>query len=376
MKQFFLAIACAVASLGNAQDSTKNGDGPYVFYTDEGIEAVTIENGVAQTKKIDPRGDRAINIAFPGHTDWNFSVTLRHKLANEPSNYSQPSKLFAISDIEGEFEAFRSLLINNKIVDDQYHWIFGEGSLVICGDLFDRGKEVVQELWLLYKLEDEARAAHGYVHTILGNHDIMNLSGDTRYVEPFYFADAAVMGKKYGDLYSKKTELGRWLRTKNIVERIGDNLCLHAGVSPIINSLVSSLNQAPEMINSLCRPYYDRAQEDEVIVAAGVYPYFGENGLFWFRGYFTGQRETMRGVDSTLIGFHCRRIIVGHTILTRNPAMYYGGKVIGIDVNEHQGDRAGILYIDKKWWRTDGDGNQIELVYRPNNDQIGQGQAN
>ena len=63
-------------------------------------------------------------------------------------------------------------------MDSACHWTFGKGHLVICGDLFDRGNDVTAELWLLYKLEEEAKEKGGYVHTILGNHEIMNLSGD------------------------------------------------------------------------------------------------------------------------------------------------------------------------------------------------------
>ncbi|HEY4876845.1 MAG TPA: metallophosphoesterase, partial [Puia sp.] len=185
-----------------SQDSVVITDGPYVFYNAGRIESVSVNSGIVQEKNIDPGGNRIIDVSFSTHPDWNFSVGLRKKITVEPSLYKQPKKIFFVSDIEGEFEAFRSLLINNQVIDSNYRWIFGEGHLVICGDLFDRGKEVVQELWLLYKLEDEARSAGGYVHTLLGNHDIMNLSGDTRYVVDFYFGDALLMGKKYMDLYT------------------------------------------------------------------------------------------------------------------------------------------------------------------------------
>ena len=83
--------------------------------------------------------------------------------------------MFVLSDIEGEFAAFKSLMQGNGIMDQNYKWTFGDGHLVICGDLFDRGNRVTEYLWLLYKLEDEAKAQGGYVHVILGNHDIMNL---------------------------------------------------------------------------------------------------------------------------------------------------------------------------------------------------------
>jgi calcineurin-like phosphoesterase family protein len=362
-----LTIACLVMScFVSGQDSAIHEDGPYVFYHAGRIESIQISNGAVQQKSIDPAGNRMINISFSAHPDWNFSVALRKKLSIEPYSCRQPQKIFFVSDIEGEFGAFRALLINNEIIDSNYKWIFGDGHLVICGDLFDRGSEVVQELWLLYKLEDDAKAAGGYVHTLLGNHDIMNLSGDTRYVLPFYFADAQAMSKKYTDLYTKQTELGRWLRTKNIVERIGNYLCLHAGISPFINAQGLSV----QSINDISRPWYDQSQNDHALDSAHVSPLFDENSPFWYRGYFLEPKATMSTVDSTLNIFGCKKIIVGHTILTLNPAMYYQGKVIAIDVNEHEGQRAGVLYLDKKWWVVNGEGVRVPLEYRATNDAI------
>jgi hypothetical protein len=80
----------------------------------------------------------------------------------------------------------------------------------------------------------------------------------------------------------------------------------------------------------------------------------------------------LQAIESALILFRCRTIIVGHIILTLNPAMYYKGKVIAIDVNEHEGHRAGVLYTDKKWWVADGEGIRVPLEYRPTNEQINQ----
>ncbi len=101
------------------------------------------------------------------------------------------------------------MLIAAHVMDSLYNWTYGNGLLVICGDLFDRGHDVAAELWLLYKLEEEAKASGGYVHTILGNHDIMNLSGDIRFVQPRYIENAKIIGKDYMELYNKKFRIGK-----------------------------------------------------------------------------------------------------------------------------------------------------------------------
>ena len=338
-------------------------DGPYLFYRADSVISLTVRDGALQRVVGNPGH---IGVSFSDHPDWDFDVPLRTTLVDEPCVWKQPRKMLVLSDIEGEFEAFRALLIANKVIDRRYRWTFGKGHLVICGDLFDRGKAVAQELWLLYKLEDEARAQGGYVHTLLGNHDIMNLNGDLRYVQAFYFDDARVMGLDYKALYRSDSELGRWLRTKNLIEKIGENLCLHGGVSPEVNALGWSL----EDINGRCRPFYDKAAQ----APAGVNVFFGRNAPFWYRGYFMDPRASRALIDSTLTRYGCKRIVVGHTIVDINVAAYYNGDVIGIDVDEHAGHRAGAMYRHGKWYVVDDKGNRRRLVYQASNDTIREAQ--
>jgi hypothetical protein len=68
-----------------------------------------------------------------------------------------------------------------------------DGSLILTGDFFDRGLRVTECLWLMYKLEGEALAAGGRVHFLLGNHEVMNLSGDHTYVRSKYVEGARLM---------------------------------------------------------------------------------------------------------------------------------------------------------------------------------------
>lgn len=234
---------------------------------------------------------------------------------------------------------------------------------MIPGDLFDRGKDVVSELWLLYKLEDEARLAGGWVQVILGNHDVMNLSGDHRYTDAKYFKDAWLLHTDINGLFDADTELGRWLRSKNVVEKCGEVLVMHGGLSPVLLARGWSLAQ----LNGLCRPYYDFPR-GQLPVQAQVL--FGKDALFWYRGYFMQPRATMGLVDSTLSRYGCRWIVVGHTIVKWNIASYYGGKVIGVDVDEHLNHVEAALLENGKWFTINGDGKILPLVYKGSNDLV------
>lgn len=353
-----LPLLVSSMMLSNPAPDSLNGnvnDGPYIRYRNEQIEVRHIAQEDGRPKahlavfKASEKARIPVKISFPAHPEWNFSVKLQQELKDEPAEFAQPGKLLALSDIEGEFEAFRNLLLANKVIDKNYNWIFGKGHLVICGDLFDRGKEVSETLWLLYKLEQDAKAKGGYLHTILGNHDIMNLSGDLRYLQPKYLEHAKLMGLDYMELYAADTELGRWLRSKNLIEKIGENLCLHAGVAPEINGLKMTLKE----INERCRPYYDQAKKKASFQDKAVFKFFDgtRSSLFWYRGYFHEPKATEAELEETLNIYQVKRVIVGHTIVASNVGFYYNGKVLGIDVNQHEGKHEGALYENQNWYK-------------------------
>jgi hypothetical protein len=348
---FFLAVF--------AQSDAIN-ETPHVFYRDGKNLLQSVVNGKSVVDTVTIKNKVLVKVKFAQNPDWDFSVPLKKKLDIEPATSKGTDKMFFISDIEGEFSAFRTLLLANGVIDQKYNWKFGKGKLIICGDLVDRGKQVTEVLWLLYKLEQDAQAAGGEVHTILGNHDIMNLSGDIRYVDPRYLEIAKVVGITYTDFFGVDTELGRWLRSKNIIEKIGDNLCAHAGIAPQINEMAMTLDQ----INNKCRPYYDKAKR---LAAVGeldptVANFFNsKTSLFWYRGYFVEPKATEQEVDATLSLFGVKRIVVGHTIVPDNVGFYYGDKVLGLDVNQHAGKHEAALFEKGTWYKVDDKGAKLVL---------------
>lgn len=359
MKSYFtIAILLLCGSL-QAQTPF---DGPYVRYIDHQLQ-LTYINKQDELLQLQNKTSSVFTVTPEGHPEWVFTVKLRDTLVNDPASYPAAAKTLFMSDIEGEFANFRKLLLAAKVIDTAYNWTYGTGALVIPGDLFDRGRDVIPELWLLYKLEDEAKAAGGSVQVILGNHDIMNLSGDHRYTDAKYFKDAWLLKTGIDSLFNENTELGRWLRSKNIIEKTGDILVMHGGLS----SAILSKHLSIEQINALCRPYYDKRRAN---IPSGLQVYFGKDALFWYRGYFMGKKASMAQVDSTLLQYDCRYIVVGHTIVKWNIASYYVGKVIGVDVDEHSGQTEAAIYENHRWSTIDNKGHRKPLRYKPANDLV------
>lgn len=337
-------------------------DGPYVLYKNDQVFAKYIMNNHgtmlirSDSMALSQKGSLSIMVATdePGKT---FSVQLKEKLQVEKSEYKKVNKQMVISDIEGNFTPFRKLLQANGVIDNNFNWTFGEGHLVLTGDFFDRGSQVTEVLWLIYSLEEKAKDSGGYVHFILGNHEIMNLSGDLRYVQAKYKENATLLGERYVDLYGEKSELGRWLRTKNIIERVGDMLYAHGGISGEINRMDKSISD----INELARPFYADSsykyhnKKQEII--------YSDAGPFWYRGYYKGTTIASQGqIDSTLLKFNILHIATGHTMVGDTISTRYGGKVFDTDVHHAAGFSEALFIEGGKYYRVNSLGEKFLIL--------------
>src|SRR5687767_354355 len=86
-------------------------------------------------------------------------------------------RVVAIGDIHGDLEAFVGILRQAELVDEQKNWTGGKATLVQTGDFLDRGPYVREVMHLLMALEKQAKKAGGRVLVLLGNHEVMNITG-------------------------------------------------------------------------------------------------------------------------------------------------------------------------------------------------------
>lgn len=365
-------------------------DGPYVLH-DKSLSTVYTINGRSLSAKQFNNKELPQLTAQTDRSTKVFNIRLKQNMNVEPSEFAKPGKILVLSDIEGNFDALRKLLQSNNIIDEDYNWIFGSGHLVLGGDMFDRGEQVTECLWLIYSLEEKAKSAGGYVHFILGNHEIMNLSGDHRYIKEKYKQNAEKIGKSYAELYSSNSELGRWLRTKNIMEKIGNLLFVHGGISEEINKLPLSISQ----MNELARPWLDKsgmAQQSSEKNLALLFDSKDKLSPFWYRDYYsetevkilvggskgidTIYKTPMKVVDETLSKFGVNHIITGHTIVAYGNnvgdtiSIHYNGKVFNTDTRHAVGRSEALLIERNKFYRVNDKGDKVLIYLKPDDHSL------
>ncbi len=87
-----------------------------------------------------------------------------------------------VGDVHGRLNELIDLLRAADLIGEDLGWTGGEGHLVMCGDLIDRGPDDREVLDLVHRLQGEAKKAGSVAHALLGNHEVMNLLRDLPYV--------------------------------------------------------------------------------------------------------------------------------------------------------------------------------------------------
>lgn len=343
----YLFILASVDSLSqtidvNVDKSAGYNDGPYIFYKGADVHiysSLKVDTGVKDIHDIKSLQDlKDMEFTVNNNTGLpSFKVKL-FKYKDSPVKFRQKAKTVVISDIHGNYFNYVTLLRNAGIISDNYSWTFGRNNLVINGDIFDRGVDVTAVLWLTYKLDAESRKKGGSVIFNFGNHEDMYLTGDFRYVDEKYNLFSKRVGVDLTEFYSKDTELGKWLRTKNVMTTIGDILYVHGGISTEV--VKSGLK--PQKINEIMRAGIGMALNPADSIAIML---FSDRGPLWYRGLVVASETepiSSDTIDLRLAHFKVSKIVVGHTTLSQVSALH-GGRVIGVDAAVRE-----ALFIDRK----------------------------
>ena len=330
---FVLVNAQEIQYADNPKRMDWQNDGPYVFFQEDGLIEVNYlkenqENEYSVEKVSYPK-DSIIQLSSYFNLDgseFHFSLDAS-KLESPKSEYVDGNKIFAVSDIESGYSTFRDLLINNQIIDEEINWTFGNGHLVLVGDVVDKGFSTTQLLWFIYKLEKEAQLKGGKVHFLIGNHEIKNMQENFDGASPKFHQVSSILGRTQGDLFDKKSFIGKWISSKNAIELINGHLFVHGGIHPDVAKLKIDIDE----INEYIRDRYYKSKKPKKKKSNKQILVSDKNGPIWYRGYFRDEKLKQKQVEKGLDKFGAVDVIVGHTVQSKVNRSFEG-KVIGIDV--------------------------------------------
>ncbi|MCB9684745.1 MAG: metallophosphoesterase [Alphaproteobacteria bacterium] len=242
-------------------------------------------------------------------------------------------RIVAVGDLHADLDAALATLRIAGVVDAGGHWSGGDTILVQTGDTTDRGPDSHGVMAMLRRLQEESAAAGGQVVALLGNHEIMNLRGDWRYVSPEDLAGYGGDAKRQA-AFGVDGEDGRWLRTLGVAARVGDTVFVHGGITP------RWAEGGVDRLNQQVRAALDDPGKPAVL---------GEDGPVWYRDYVLQPEEQACPVlTQALTSLGARRMVVGHT--TRRDGRVEsrcGGALLVIDigVSAHYGSHLGAIEL-------------------------------
>jgi hypothetical protein len=224
--------------------------------------------------------------------------------AADKYDISTAGRVVAFGDVHGAYDDWTALLIELGVIDKSLNWSGGNTHLVSLGDLIDRGPGSRAVVELLKKLDSQAEQAGGAVHMVLGNHEVMVMTGDLRYVSAAEFAafaddesaedrealyadyrkfnpggDEATVRRTFDDQYpagylalrkafSQQGELGSWLIEQPFVVKVNDKVYMHGGISSLGSE--SSLAELNKKLTGELKGFLDSMDQ---LRAAGVMPW-------------------------------------------------------------------------------------------------------
>ena len=291
--------------------------------------------------------------------------------------------VIAIGDLHGDFDSYLATLKAAGLIDSKGKWAGGETHLVQTGDIPDRGPDTIKIMEHIDNLRKQAKRKGGRVHSLIGNHEAMNVYGDTRYVsagefEYFKTRNSEKIRDNYFDLYMKnylaqdpegygalpenyqeewnkthplgwlehrqawdpawnpKAKYAKWVSDKPAVIQINDSIFLHGGISEkYATTPLKELNK--QIWAGIAK--YNHAEPGLVE---------DEQGPLWYRGLAGSEPQATPEAVQTILEHHdASRIVVGHTPTSGVIWPSYDGRVIQIDtgIAAHYGGHVGYLKI-------------------------------
>ena len=232
-----------------------------------------------------------------------------------------PKQLVAIGDLHGDLAVTRRALRLAGAIDERDRWV-GAGLVVVqTGDTIDRGDDDRAVLELLERLRGEAQAVGGELLVLSGNHELMNVGGDLRYVSPASFASfSGEEGRR--DAFRPGGAYARMLASRPLYVKVGDTIFVHGGLR------TQHVAYGLERLQAETRAWLLGQRPTPPA------PIRSDEGPVWTRLYSqpSPPPAACEELASVLQALGAKRMVVGHTVQEGGITTACEGRVHRIDV--------------------------------------------
>jgi len=250
--------------------------------------------------------------------------------------------LFAVSDVHGHLAQLSTLLVKGGLVSatsvlpSNVTWTGGNATLVITGDMIDKGPASLEVIASAMALQAAAKNAGGTVVVLLGNHEAEFLGTPTS----SKFTGSDTIDDELGKLKpaispvsfaSGMDPRGAWLRTLPVAARVDGWFFSHAGQSAgqTLAQIDSGLASALASSAGYTSPAFIGA--DSVLESRD-----------WYTSGVDVVNTNLKGLGATHIAFgHDPNAFGVKGIVYAPPAFY--GKLVRLDAGLGAGDSNGEL---------------------------------
>ncbi|WP_276483742.1 hypothetical protein [Paraflavitalea pollutisoli] len=211
----------------------------------------------------------------------SFPIRVKDKLLQEPCEFERKQYLVALTIHKLNFLPLRRKLIKSNIIDNKYQWKPKNHDIILFIDTFE-GDNISNCLWLLYSLEEKAKVENSYLHIILNPGHLVDLKDEWALHHPEY-PDAPLLHQSTTALYQGNKEIWNWLKTKNVIEKIGNMTILHDTTLSYVANNPVSLTELNQLINPLSdsRTSFSASAASTCHLPVSYLPFFGTSAILY-----------------------------------------------------------------------------------------------
>jgi hypothetical protein len=244
--------------------------------------------------------------------------------------------LWVLGDPQGNLSPVQRVLRDNGLVDTEGTWRGGTATLVVVGDLVDRGPDGLGVIDFMRRLQAQAPRDGGRVIVLIGNHDILLLAA--RRFGGLFWADWLESGGVQRDMDGLDAARTAWLTDLPAMVVEQRALLMHADAMFYLE-----YGATPSEVNAAFRRVLTSGDTD---TWEGLLDRFSEHRAFVDP---FGEANLQR----YLYAFDADRVIHGHTPVPRmvqiapetatSAYVYRGGRCVNVDPGIYLGG-PGFVY--------------------------------